>query len=70
MVVNRSICWQMFFKKGAQKMSQISQENTRVRVLFFKKRILKSAALLRLQQRCFPVKFEKFLKTPFLTEHL
>ena len=24
----------------------------------------------KLQQRCFPVKFAKFLKTPFLTEHL
>ena len=24
----------------------------------------------RLQHRCFPVKFAKFLRTPFLTEHL
>ena len=24
----------------------------------------------RLQRRCFPVKFAKFLKTPFFTEHL
>ena len=24
----------------------------------------------RLQQRCFPVKFAKFLRTPFLTKHL
>ena len=24
----------------------------------------------RLQRRCFPVKFAKFLRTPFLTEHL
>ena len=24
----------------------------------------------RLQHRCFPVKFAKFLGTPFLTEHL
>ena len=25
---------------------------------------------IRLQHRCFPVKFAKFLRTPFLTEHL
>ena len=24
----------------------------------------------RLQHRCFPVKFEKFLRTPFVTKHL
>ena len=25
---------------------------------------------MKIQHRCFPVKFEKFLRTPFLTEHL
>ena len=35
-------------------------------------RVSKSATLLkkRLWQRCFPVNFAKFLRTPFLTEHL
>ena len=27
-------------------------------------------SLLRLRHRCFPVNFEIFLRTPFLTEHL
>ena len=42
--------------------SQNSQENTYARVSILIKK--------RLWHRCFPVKFAKFLRTPFLTEHL
>ena len=40
--------------------------------LFCKKRCLRPATLLkkRLLHRCFPVNFAKFLRTPFLKEHL
>ena len=40
--------------------------------LFFNKVAGRSATLLkkRLWRRCFPVNFTKFLRTPFLTEHL
>ena len=41
--------------------SQNSQENIFARGSLLKK---------RLWHRCFPVNFAKFLKTPFLTEHL
>ena len=41
--------------------SQNSQENTCARVSFLKK---------GLWHRCFPVSFTKFLRTPFLKEHL
>ena len=39
---------------------------------FIKKRLCRPATLLKkgLCHRCFPVNFEKFLKTPFFTEHL
>ena len=39
---------------------------------FIKKRLWRPATLLKkgLCHRCFPVNFEKFLKTPFFTEHL
>ena len=49
----------------------ISQENTGARV-FFKVAGLTPATLLkkRLWHGCFPVNFEKFLGTPFLTKHL
>ena len=55
--------------------SQNSQENTRARVSFsIKLRALglRPATLLkkRLWHRCFPVNFVKFLRRPFLTEHL
>ena len=50
------------------KISQNSQENTRVRVFFF----LRPATLIkkRLWHRCFPRNFAKFLRTAFPTEHL
>ena len=60
-------------KKVFLKILQNSQENTCDRVSFFNKVAgLRPATLLkkRLWHRCFPVNFAKFLRTPFLTEHL
>ena len=48
-------------KKAFLEISQNSQENTCATVSFLKK---------RLWQRYFPVNFEKFVRTHFLTEHL
>ena len=48
-------------KKVFLEISQNSQENTYARVSFLIK---------RLWHRCFPMNFAKFLRTPFLTEHL
>ena len=50
-----------FVKKAFLEISQNSQVNTCARVCFLKRRI---------QRRCFSVNFAKFLRTPFLTEHL
>ena len=51
---------------------QTSQESTCVGVSFYKSCRLKACNFIkkRLQHRCFPVKFTKFLRTPLLTEHL
>ena len=60
-------------KKVLLEMSQNSQENACVRVSFFNKVAdVKCATLLkkRLWDRCFPVNFAKFLRTPFLIEQL
>ena len=60
-------------KKIFLKISQNSQENTCTRASFFKKVAgLRPATLLqkRLWYRCFPMNFEKFLRTPFFIEHL
>ena len=38
--------------------------------LFFNKVAGLQLYYRRLRQKCFPVKFVKFLRTPFLTEHL
>ena len=59
-------------KKLFLEISQNSQENTCVRVSFLIKLQATPATLLkkRLWQRCFPVNFAKFLRTPFLKEHL
>ena len=46
-------------------MSQNSQENTCARVSFLITLLKK-----RLWQRCFPVNFVKYLRTPFFIEHL
>ena len=55
-------------KKVFLEIWQNSQENTCGRVSFS----IKLQALLkkRLWRRCFPVDFAKFLRTPFLIEHL
>ena len=53
--------------------SQNSRENTCARFSFFNKVAgLRSATLLkkRLWHGCFPVTFAKFIRTPFLKEHL
>ena len=60
----RSSCPEVFCKKGVLRNLQISLENTWAS-LFFNK-----VAGLRLWYRCFPVNFAKFLRTPFLIEHL
>ena len=54
------------------KISRNSQETTCARVFFNKVADLRSATLLkkRLWHRCFPVSFEKFLRTSFSIEHL
>ena len=49
-------------KKVFLEISQNSEENTCARVSFLIKK--------RLWHRYFPVNFAKFLRTPFLTEHL
>ena len=67
-----------FMKRLERKISQCilpfrnSQENTCARVSFNKYAGLRPATLLknRLWHRCFPVKFAKFLRTPFIIEHL
>ena len=48
-------------KKMFLQILQTSRENTCARIYFLIK---------RLWRRCFPVIFAKFLRTPFLTEHL
>ena len=55
------------------KILQNSQENTCARVSFLiKLQDLKPATLLkkRVWHKCFPVNFAKFLRTPFVPEHL
>ena len=51
----------MFCKKVFLEISENSQENTCAIVSFLKKRLC---------HRCFAVNFVKFLRTPFLTEHM
>ena len=55
-------------KKVFREISQNSQKNTCVRVSFS----IKLQVLLKkkLWHRCFPVNFAKFLRAPFITEHL
>ena len=60
-------------RKVFLEISQNSPENVCARVSFLiKLQGLKPATLLkkRLWHRCFPVNFAKFLRTPFLIEHL
>ena len=59
-------------KKVFLEILENSQENTCVRVSFLIKLQTVPATLLkrRLWHRCFAVNFAKFLRTPFVTEHL
>ena len=64
---------QMFFKIGVlNSFANSQQQNTYVVVSFDKVAGLKVWNFIknRLQHRRFPVKFVKFLRTPFFTEHL
>ena len=56
----------------SQRFRKIYRKNLCQSLHFNKVAGLRSATLLkkRLQHRCFPVNFSKFLRTPFLTEHL
>ena len=56
-------------KRVFSEISQNPQENTCARVSFLIK-LQTSRPQVRLSRRCFPVNFEKFLRTPFFIEHL
>ena len=62
---------EVLYKKVFLEISQNSQENNRVRVSFL---IMLQASVTLLKKRlwhgCFPVNVAKFLRTPFLKEHL
>ena len=59
-----------FIKKPFLKISKYSPENTCVRVSFNKVAGLQPCNFIkeRLQRKCFPVNFAKFLKTPILKD--
>ena len=59
-------------KKVSLEILQNSQKNAVPESLFYKVAGLRPATLLkkRLWHRCFPVNFTKFLRTPFIIEHL
>ena len=59
-----------FTKKVSLKISQNSQENTCARVSFSIKLLKRLSLKKRTWHRCFPVKFAKYLRTPFLQKPL
>ena len=63
--IYRSSRPEVFCKKGVLRNFAKITEKHLCQSLFFNK-----VAGLRLWYRCFPVNFAKFLRTPFLTEHL
>ena len=68
---NRSSCYQMFFKIGVLKnFGTFTRKYLCWSLLLIKLQAWRTIIKKKLQRRCFPVKFAKFLKTPFLTEHL
>ena len=72
-LTNRNSRLEVFFKKGALKNFSKFTGKHLCRSLFFNKVAgLTPATLLkkRLRHRCFPVNFEKLLRTPFLIEQL
>ena len=62
---SEAVTQRCFVKKVLLEISQNSQENACGRASFADLRLKK-----RLWYRCFPVNFVKFLRAPFLTEHL
>ena len=71
--MDRSSCPEVFCKRGVIKNFAKFTGKYLCQSLFFSKVAgLRPATLLkkRLWHRCFPVNFAKFLRTPFLTEHL
>ena len=62
--------FQMFFKISVLKSTQTSQEIACVRISFLKMYRLKACNFIKksLQHKCFPLKFAKFLRTPFFTK--
>ena len=63
----------MFFKIGVLKnLANFTRKTSVLESLFKKTGGLKAWRFIkkRLQHKCFPVNFHKFLKTPFFTEHL
>ena len=63
----------VFCKKGVlRSFSKFTGKHLCQSLFFNKVAGLRTATLLkkRLWHRCFPVNFAKFLRTPFLTEHL
>ena len=63
----------MFYKKGfLRNFSKFTGKHPCQRVFFNKIAGFRPATLLKktLWHRCFPVNFEKFLRTPFFAEHL
>ena len=63
----------MFFEKGVlRNFTKFTRKHLRQSLFFNKFAGLRPATLLekRLQRRFFPVNFVKFLRTPFLIEHL
>ena len=66
-----AVNWRCSVKKVFLEISQHSQKNTCARVLFLIKLQTEACNFIkkRLWPRCFPVKFLKFLRTTFLTEH-
>ena len=69
--LGRSSRPEVFCKKSVLRILQNSQENICVSLIFNKITGLRPVTLFkkRLWYRCFSVKFVKFLRTPFLTEH-
>ena len=57
-----AVAWRCSVKKVFLEILQNSRESTCARVSFLLKK--------RLCHRCFPVNFSKFVRTPFLMEHL
>ena len=71
-VISEAVAQRCSVKKVFLKFRKIHRKTPVPEPLFNKVAGLRPATLLkkRLWHRCFPVNFAKFLRTPFLTEHL